>query len=91
MLRSLGVIVFIAIVGTTAVYLARRPTVARGSVIAEDLMRSKPPGVKSLECDDDIPIGMAGAAFSCRIELHTGEQGSLQFTIDRNGTISAKK
>lgn len=91
MLRSLGVVVFIAIVGATGALLANKPTVARGHVIAAELMRSKPAGVKSLQCDDHIPVGMAGAVFSCRVELHTGETGDFSFVMDRNGTITARK
>ena len=88
-LRSLAVIAFIAIVAATGIYFAQRPTVARGSVIAADLAQSNP-AVQSIECDDEIPIGHAGATFSCRFEMKTGEAGQLTFTMDRAGNYTGK-
>jgi hypothetical protein len=86
-LRSLAVIAFIAIVGAIGIYFAQRPTVARGSVLAAELAQSNP-GVRSLECDDEIPIGHTGATFTCRVEMKTGDTGRLTFTMDRAGTIT---
>ena len=40
MVRSLAVLAFIAGVGGTAVYVAGRPTIAKGSVIAAELLES---------------------------------------------------
>ena len=86
-LRSLGVILFIAIVGTTAAYFAQRPTIARGDVIAADLVQTNKE-VKSMSCDSRIPIGMVGATFHCGIEFHNGEGARLLFAIDRAGRIT---
>jgi hypothetical protein len=87
MLRSLGVIVFIVIVGATGVYLANRPTVARGEVLAGDLVKSNP-NVKALDCDKHVPLGMVGGKFSCDAEFKNGDRARFVFSIDRNGTIT---
>lgn len=88
MLRSLGVIVFITIVGATGIYFANRPTVARGDVMAADLMKSSNQ-VKSIDCDKQIPIGHGGATFSCQVELKDGRTGGLKFVMDRAGSIKS--
>lgn len=85
--RSLAVIAFIALVAAIGVYFAQRPTIARGDVIAADLVQSNPT-VHSIECDDEIPIGHAGATFSCKVEMKSGETGHLKFTMDREGIIT---
>ncbi len=87
MLRSLGVIVFITIVGATGVYLANKPTVARGEVLAADLVKSNPL-VKALACDKAVPIGMAGGRFKCQAEFKNGDTSHYVFAIDRAGTIT---
>ncbi len=87
MLRSLGVIVFIAIVGATGVYLANRPTVARGEVLAADVLKSNP-NVKALDCDTHVPIGMGGGKFSCHAEFKNGDRARFVFAIDRIGPIT---
>jgi hypothetical protein len=90
LLRSLAVIVFIAIVGATAIYFAQRPTVARGDVIAAEVMKSSPL-IKSVECDKEVPIGMDGAAFTCRVETKDGENGYFTVKMDRQGRLSAEE
>jgi hypothetical protein len=87
-LRSLGVIAFIAIVGATGIYFARRPTVARGDVIAAQLMKGHDQ-LRSLECDKRIPIGHAGATFTCIVELVDGRRGRLKFVMSREGSITS--
>jgi hypothetical protein len=87
MLRSLAVLVFIAIVAATAIYLAQRPTLARGHVLAADLVKSNPL-VKGLECDKHVPIGMAGGKFNCEAEFKNGDRARFVFAIDRHGLIS---
>src|SRR5215510_2158458 len=89
-MRSLAVIVFIAIVGATGIYFANRPTVARGRVIAADLLQASP-ALRSLECDDAVPIGVAGATFSCRYETKDGERGLVELNYNREGQINATK
>lgn len=87
-LRSLGVLAFIAIVGATGIYFARRPTVASGEVMASDLLKSSP-AVRSLDCDKKIPIGRAGATFTCMVVLENGQRGRLKIVMDRSGSINA--
>ncbi len=86
-LRSLGVIAFIAIVGTTGIYFARRPTIASGDVIAAELVRTNEQ-VTSMVCDKRIAIGLRGATFHCTVELTNGAVGRLKFVYDRNGVIT---
>ena len=87
MLRSFGVVVFITIVGATGVYLAQRPTVARGHVLAAELVKGNPL-VKALECDKEVPIGMTGGKFNCDAEFKNGDRTRFRFSIDRNGSIT---
>jgi hypothetical protein len=87
MLRSLGVIVFIAIVGSAAAYFARRPTVARGDVLAADLVQSNPM-LQKLECDDHVPIGMTGGRFKCQAHFKNGDSAQYTLAIARTGQIT---
>jgi hypothetical protein len=87
-MRSLAVIVFIALVGATGIYFAQRPTVARGDVMAADLTAVNPQ-VKSMLCDKEIPIGVSGAKFHCAVELKDGSMVRVQFAYDRHGAITA--
>jgi hypothetical protein len=87
LLRSLGVITFIAIVGATGVYFAQRPTVAQGDVIAAELMKSNE-SVKAVTCDKHIPIGLTGATFHCGVEFKNGGVARMKFIYDRNGSIT---
>jgi hypothetical protein len=86
-LRSLGVIVFITIVGATGIYFARRPTVARGAVIADELVRVND-SVKEMTCDDRIPIGLDGATFHCGVVFKNGQSVRVKFAYDREGRIT---
>ncbi|HEX4454454.1 MAG TPA: hypothetical protein VH143_26515 [Kofleriaceae bacterium] len=86
-MRSVLVIAFIAAVAAGAAYLARRPTIARGDVIAADLLAKNKATIRALACDPEIPITVAGARFSCDAELASGERKHLQLELDRNGAI----
>jgi hypothetical protein len=86
-LRSLGVIVFIGIVGATAAYFANRPTVAKGHVLAADLSETNAT-VKAMTCDKDVPIGMNGGRFKCFTEFKNGDTIQYTFAIDRAGSIT---
>jgi hypothetical protein len=85
--RSIAVIVFIAIIGATGIYFAQRTTVARGYVVAGDLVKTNA-AVKAMTCDDDIPIANRGATFHCGVEFKNGNVARIRFTIDRNGQIT---
>lgn len=87
LLRSLGVITFIAIAGAAGIYFAQRPTIAKGDVIAADLVQSNP-SVESMTCDQEIPIGHEGATFFCGVVFKDGTAARLKFVYDRNGAIT---
>ncbi len=87
MARSALVVGFIAIVGATGIYFAQRDTVARGHVVAGDLVKTND-SVKAMTCDDDIPIEANGATFHCGVEFKNGTVARIRFTIDRNGQIT---
>ena len=86
-MRSAAVIAFIVIVGATGIYFANRPTVARGRVLAADLVATNPL-VKALDCDDKVPIGLSGGRFRCEAEFKNGDRQDLTLAIDRNGQIT---
>ena len=91
LMRSLGVILFIAMVGAVALYFAQRPTVARGEVVAAELLESAKkanPTLKALECDPKIPIGNSGATFECDVEFRNGDRVHAKFNWDREGHIN---
>jgi hypothetical protein len=86
--RSAAVIVFIAIVASVAVYCAQRPTVARGEALAATLIEANPM-LKSMQCDDKVPIGMDGATFGCHAEFKNGDAVDYKFEMNREGNIKA--
>ncbi|HEY1813560.1 MAG TPA: hypothetical protein VGG74_14510 [Kofleriaceae bacterium] len=85
-MRSLLVVAFIGAVAAGAGYLARRPTIARGDVIAADLL-AKNAQLHSVTCDPQIPIGHDGARFSCVVELAAGGTHRVELELDRSGGI----
>ena|SRR5687767_10916628 len=87
LLRNVGVVSFIGICAAAGIYFGQRDTVARGDVMAADLVATNPL-VKSLDCDKDIPIGLAGASFQCHAEFKNGDQQSFRFAMDRAGAIT---
>lgn len=87
MLRSLAVIVFIAGVGGSAIYVARRPTIARGDVLATDLLKANAGTLTKIACDPAIPIGVDGASFGCDAVFESGKQQHIAFHMDRAGII----
>ena len=90
-MRSFGVIFFIGLVGAVALYFAQRPTIARGDVVAAELLESAQktnPTLKALECDPQIPIGTTGAKFECDVEFKNGDRVHAQFAWDHEGHIN---
>jgi hypothetical protein len=85
-MRSLLVVVFVGAVAAGAGYLARRPTIAHGDVMAADLL-AKNKQFRALECDPQIPIGVDGARFTCVGRLASGTTQRLELTLDRAGTV----
>jgi hypothetical protein len=87
LLRNLGVIAFIGATAATAAYFAQRPTIARGDILAQDLVDSNPT-IKALDCDKRVPIGVAGANFNCSVEFKNGDRAQYLFAMDRAGSIT---
>lgn len=91
MVRTFAVLAFIGIVGTGALYLSQRPTIARGDVIAADLVgQNTYRGWRHMTCDPDIPIGVSGAQFRCGLEMSDGDRAEVEITLDRAGSYQMK-
>jgi hypothetical protein len=90
-LRSLAVLAFIALVGAGALYAAQRKTIARGSVLAADIVAANPTTLRAMECEDGVEIGLAGATFSCRAEFKNGLVEQIELTMDRAGVIHPRE
>ncbi len=86
-MRSFAVLAFIALVAGAALYVAQRPTVARGDVLAADLLASNPNVLRTIECDPEVPLGVAGAKFWCKAQFKLGAVKRLEFELDRKGRI----
>ncbi|HET9990244.1 MAG TPA: hypothetical protein VFQ65_17055 [Kofleriaceae bacterium] len=86
-MRSLAVIAFIALVAVTAGLAAQRRTVARGEVMAADLLASNKGVLTGLSCDPEIPIGVDGAQFWCDVVFARGGTRRLHFQLARTGQI----
>jgi hypothetical protein len=86
--RSLAILAFIAGVAALAIYVARRPTLAHGSVLAAELLEQNKGKLRSLVCDDRVPIGVDGARFTCNAVFVDGSQGSVVFRMLRSGKIN---
>jgi hypothetical protein len=86
-LRSLAVLAFIAAVATGALYAAQRKTIARGSVLAADIVAANPTTLRAMQCEDGVEIGVNGATFSCHAEFKNGLVEELELTMDRAGMI----
>ena len=90
-MRTLAVLMFIASAAGTAIWLARRPTVADGRVVAADLLAQlREHGVTAMACDPAIPIGRQGAVFGCTATLASGELQQIEYAMDRAGSITAR-
>ncbi len=86
-MRSAAVILFIAVVASVALYCAQRKTIAKGSSLAATLVESNPT-VKTMTCDDNVPIHQSGATFACRAEFKNGETADYRFAMNRDGNIT---
>lgn len=78
---------FIAFVAVGALIAATRPTIARGDVLAADLLRSNPGVLTALTCDPEVPIGVDGAEFWCDARFTRGGGRRLHFQMARTGAI----
>lgn len=87
----LAVLAFIAGAAALAVQLMRTPTVADGRVIEADLLEQlKKLGVATMSCDRQIPIGVAGATFTCVATLTSGATQTADFVMNRSGNYTWK-
>ena len=86
-MRSLAVVVFIAVVAATAGYAAQHRTIARGEVMAADLLKSNEGVLTGMSCDPEIPIGVDGAQFWCDAVFARGGTRRLHFELARSGQI----
>ncbi|HEX7838062.1 MAG TPA: hypothetical protein VF469_11395 [Kofleriaceae bacterium] len=90
-MRTLAAWGFIAGVAALAIWLARTPTVADGRALAADRIEEfRKDGVTGMECDDRIPIGRNGAAFTCIAALQSGATQVVDFTLKPDGSLAWK-
>jgi hypothetical protein len=90
-MRTVLSLLFIAVVGGTAAWVAQRPTVVSGSVIAADVyavVHDK--GITEVRCDDDAVVTWSGAAFRCHVAASDGSKAVIRYALDRNGNFDAK-
>src|ERR1043165_1425109 len=87
-MRSAAVYLFILAVGGVAAFCAQKRTVARGDALAAELMESNKL-IKSMQCDDKVPIGIEGAKFGCKVSFKNGDVADYKFKLDREGSIIA--
>src|SRR3954452_23929499 len=76
--KSLAVIVFIAAIAGVALFCAQKRTVARGEALGASLIESNP-NLKTMHCDDAVPIGKDGATFACKVEFKNGDLVDYKF------------
>jgi hypothetical protein len=88
-LRSLAVLAFIGVVAAGALWAAQKKTIAKGSVLAADIMEANQATVKAMTCED-TEIGVDGAHFWCRAEFKNGLVERIELTMDRSGTFRTK-
>ena len=86
-MRTFAVIGFIVLAAAVATVAAMTPTVARGEVLAADLMKSNSGVLSTLVCDPEVPIGVDGGTFWCDAVFVHGPPRRLHFQIARTGAI----
>jgi hypothetical protein len=90
MRTGLGVL-FIAAIGGTAAFVARRPTVVRGEVLAADVLEAvRDQGITEVRCDEEVPVTWHGATLACHVAAADGSTAVIRYQIDRGGGLSAK-
>jgi hypothetical protein len=89
--RTAATIGFICVVAAAALYLAQRPTVIKGSVMAADMLDRLPKDKAKhfkITCDD-VPISVAGATYDCRIVADDGSTATYKYHLDRDGRTTS--
>jgi hypothetical protein len=90
-MRTLAALAFIAGVAALAAYLAQRPTVADGEVMAADLLEQlRERSITAVTCDREIPIGPRGAVFECTATASDGSTARIEYTMGRDGALAGK-
>jgi hypothetical protein len=90
-MSTLATLAFIGAVAATGAYLAQLETVVDGRVMAADLKaRLTNDNIATIECDREIPIRPAGAVFTCAVRATDGSTASIEYTMDRAGSLAAR-
>ena len=87
---SIAAIAFIVAAATGAGYLAQRPTLGTNEGLAQLLHDSKAYGgtnIKTITCDDEVPIGVDGARYHCTATDDRGVVDHLACNIFRTGSF----
>lgn len=85
-------LLFVAAVGGAGAYVATRPTLMDGNVLAADMQKQlEARGVKRVECERAIPISKTGATFTCTNFRADGETEKIRYTMDRNGSYKGEQ
>jgi hypothetical protein len=83
--------VFIGAAASAGIYAASSPTVISGKVMAANILeQAAGRGIAKVECDPEIPVGTAGAVFRCAIRGADGSTASIEYEMNREGSLSAK-
>ncbi len=83
-MSTLATLAFIGAAAAVGGYLAQRPTVMDGTVIAGDLLEQlRSRGISEITCDPEIPIGRDGATFQCVARRPDGSTATVEYTMDR--------
>lgn len=91
-MSTLATLAFIGAAAGAGTYLAMRPTVADGRVIAADLMANSKDGkLTEVDCDRDVPLGPRGAEFTCTVSAGDGSTAKLRMSLSRSGQYSMVK
>ncbi|MBA3455201.1 MAG: DUF4333 domain-containing protein [Deltaproteobacteria bacterium] len=91
-MSTLATLAFIGAAGAAGTYLAMRPTVADGRVIAADLeASSKEATLSGVTCDREIPIGVRGAEFECTVKVKDGSTAKVRMSVNRAGQYQVVK
>ena len=80
---------FIAVVAVVGVVVGTRHTVARGRVMAADLLEqleARGADIDRIDCDDEIPIGHDGARFECTV-YGQGQRLDVVYRMNRDGSL----
>ena len=91
-MSTLATLAFIGVAAAGGTYMAMRPTVADGRVIAADLMANSKDGkLTEVECQREVPLGPRGAEFTCDVKGSDGSTAKVQMNLSRSGQYTMVK